>query len=84
MMKIKITKQARKGMNKLPKKLQAKFRTAFDMIADGDTESLNFKKLQGEETLYRLRIGGYRALFDIIDDVIVIKVGPRGDFYKGV
>ena len=65
MMKIEITKQARKGMKKLPKKVQAKFRLAFDMIAAGDTESLNFKKMQGMENLYRLRIGSYRALFEM-------------------
>jgi mRNA interferase RelE/StbE len=43
----------------------------------------NIKKLQGEDS-YRLRIGDWRVIFDENDVVIeVIKVGPRGDIYKG-
>lgn len=33
---------------------------------------------------YRLRIGDYRALFDIIDNEIVVhEIGLRGQIYKG-
>lgn len=34
---------------------------------------------------YRLRIGNYRAIYDIDDKgfvVIVLFIGPRGDVYK--
>ena len=43
-------------------------------------------KLQGEyETLKRLRIGKYRALFEIIDNelvILVIDIDSIGDIYK--
>lgn len=40
--------------------------------------------LEGREG-YRLRIGGYRAIFRRLNDVFVIEVidaGSRGDIYK--
>ena len=33
---------------------------------------------------YRLRVGGYRVLFDIIDnEIAVYEIGLRGQVYKG-
>ncbi len=42
----------------------------------------NLKRLRAGETTYRLRMGDYRILFDVEDDVIVIrKIGNRKDVY---
>jgi mRNA interferase RelE/StbE len=42
----------------------------------------DIKSLVGQDG-YRLRIGNYRALFDVIDNTIVIHaLSPRGDAYK--
>jgi len=33
--------------------------------------------------MYRFRIGNYRAIFDIIeDDIVILKIGHRRDIYK--
>ena len=32
----------------------------------------NIKKLTNFEPAYRLRVGNYRVLFDVIDDIIII------------
>lgn len=33
---------------------------------------------------YRLRVGNYRALFDIVDNTVIIySIDPRGQAYKG-
>ena len=43
------------------------------------------KKLKGEEHLYRVRIGDYRVLYDVLDDVLVvlvITIGDRKDVYE--
>ncbi|MDR1135740.1 MAG: type II toxin-antitoxin system RelE/ParE family toxin [Clostridiales Family XIII bacterium] len=43
----------------------------------------DIKGLAGKDG-YRLRIGKYRALFDIIDDTVIIHtIAPRGQAYKG-
>jgi len=43
--------------------------------------SKNIKRLKGE-TSFRMRVGDYRVIFDIIrDTIIVLKVGPRKNIY---
>ena len=40
-------------------------------------------KLQGENG-YRRRVGNYRIIFDITEEeIIVYKIAPRGQAYKG-
>ncbi|WPE18817.1 type II toxin-antitoxin system RelE family toxin [Candidatus Thioglobus autotrophicus] len=43
----------------------------------------NVKKLTNFEPAYRLRIGNYRILFDVLDDTVEIgRVLHRKDSYK--
>lgn len=43
----------------------------------------DIKSLTGRDG-YRLRVGDYRVLFDIIDDEIAVhEIGLRGQIYKG-
>lgn len=43
----------------------------------------DIKSLTGRDG-YRLRVGDYRVLFDIIEkDVVVHEIGLRGQIYKG-
>jgi mRNA interferase RelE/StbE len=43
----------------------------------------NIKRLQNADNGFRLRMGDYRVLFDVIDDRILIqKVGHRKDVYE--
>ena len=48
------------------------------------TPNNNVTRLKGERG-YRLRVGDWRVLYEIHDDVLVIeiiKIGPRGDVYR--
>lgn len=41
--------------------------------------------MQGYSGFYRLRVGDYRVIYTIIEDVLlirVVEVGNRGDVYK--
>ena len=41
--------------------------------------------MQGYEGFYRLRVGDYRVIYTVNDDVLlvrVVEVGNRGDVYK--
>jgi mRNA interferase RelE/StbE len=43
----------------------------------------NVKRLQNADVAYRLRMGNYRVLFDVVGDrVIVQAIGHRKDVYE--
>ena len=51
---------------------------------DPDHISLDVKKMVGQP-FYRLRVGGWRIIFDREDELKIIsieKIGSRGDIYK--
>jgi mRNA interferase RelE/StbE len=43
----------------------------------------NIKRLQNADVAFRLRMGDYRVLFDVVDDKILVQsVGHRKDVYE--
>ena len=51
---------------------------------ENDPPQGDIKSLAGKDG-YRVRIGDYRALFDIADNIIIVHtIAPRGQSYKGV
>jgi mRNA interferase RelE/StbE len=83
-MEIRYTKQAIKYLMKMQPKQAQTIRGKIQQIANGETEGLNIKYFSSE-SVYRLRVGGYRAIYEIIENelvLVVIKVGARGDVYK--
>jgi mRNA interferase RelE/StbE len=88
--KVKYSKSAEKFIKK-NKAIGLKFFKAFDDIAS-KKEALHLydvKKFhaKGYNDIFRLRIGGTRAIFRVIDDelvVFVFDIGQRGDIYKKV
>lgn len=78
-------KPAVKAFRTMPQMLSARFLAAFEQLAnDMDDTGLDIKRLQGREG-YRLRIGGWRAIYRIEADRLLIEVinaGARGDIYK--
>jgi mRNA interferase RelE/StbE len=78
-------KAAAKALVKMPKPLARQFLEAFERLAkDPKTERLNIRPLMGREG-YRLRIGGWRALYRIEENRLIIeivRIGPRGNAYK--
>jgi len=82
--KVIYKKKALKALKKMPKKIAKEFFDAFDKLAENDDEELDVKKLSGREG-WRLRIGGYRAIYKIDGEqliVLVLAAGPRGGIYK--
>ncbi|MGB5611930.1 MAG: type II toxin-antitoxin system RelE/ParE family toxin [Sedimenticolaceae bacterium] len=81
---ITYKKKALKGLAKMPREIATQFRAGFGRIAARDADGLNVQKLQGRGG-YRLRIGSYRAIYEIEGEtinVLVLDAGPRGDIYK--
>jgi len=77
-MKITILKEARKFLSSLPKDQQQRVANAIFDLPIGDV-----KPLEGEKSAFRLRVGKWRIVYQIVDDEIIIrKIRSRGDIYK--
>ena len=84
MYKVQYKKSATKVLVRMPKQSARKFVTAFEQLAQRNNCKLDIKQLENREG-FRLRIGTYRAIYRILEDVLiieVIKIGNRGDVYK--
>ncbi len=59
--------------------IEAKIRA---YAADPASQSNNVKRLKGAPVRYRLRVGDFRVVFDVADNIMtVFDIGPRGDVY---
>jgi len=82
--KVVYKKKALKAIKKMPRKIAGQFFHAFDRLAENNEEGLDVKKLSGREGR-RLRIGGYRAIYTIDGEqliILIVDAGPRGGIYK--
>ncbi|MBU0501569.1 MAG: type II toxin-antitoxin system RelE/ParE family toxin [Gammaproteobacteria bacterium] len=86
MYRLEYKKKAAKALAKLePIGLRQKIRDELRKVASnpGQYEG-DWKELKGTE-YHRLRLGGYRAICELVDDKLilwVLDVGARGDIYK--
>lgn len=80
-MDIQYSKRAAKAIAGMDRPTKQRIRTAIEKIPEGD-----IKPLQGYPGSYRLRVGDWRILFSFpASGVLLIeKIAPRGEVYKGV
>ncbi|MBE9215992.1 type II toxin-antitoxin system RelE/ParE family toxin [Plectonema cf. radiosum LEGE 06105] len=81
---IQISKSASKQIKKLSSELQERIQTKIDSLAI-EPRPDGVKKLKGRENAYRIRVGDYRILYDIFDDILlisVVEVGHRSNIYQ--
>ncbi|MBD0387461.1 MAG: type II toxin-antitoxin system RelE/ParE family toxin [Nostoc sp. C3-bin3] len=81
---VKFSRGAKKQFRKLPIDIQQRIQTKINDLAI-EPRPNGVKKLQGDENSYRIRVGDYRVVYEINDDVLivtVIKIGHRSEIYK--
>ena len=85
---LRISKPALKFLEKHPME-KKKFLEIFKEKSDNYEDAVNkydIKQMQGVSAeTYRLRLGKYRAIYRLYNDVLVIfvlEIGSRGDIYK--
>lgn len=85
MLAIKYSKQAVKIKAKMPKDIAKKIDAALESIAASPKKYKgDWKQLQGT-SFWRLRVGGWRVICEIVKKeliIYVLKIGSRGDIYK--
>ena len=77
---VELTRSVRKDFRKIPKTDVERILAAIGALME-DPRPAWSKKLVGEE-LYRIRVGMYRVIYEVEDDVLVVlvvKVGHRKD-----
>jgi len=84
---VEFVKSAEKEFLRLPSKVRDKFTDSLKLLSISPySELLRIKKLKGVENVYRIRVGEYRLIYEIIEDrliVLVIKLGHRREVYRG-
>lgn len=82
--RIAFARRAEKALEKLPREAQARIARRIDALAE-EPRPRDAKKLQGEDDLYRVRVGDYRIIYCIRERellVLVVGVGDRRDIYR--
>ena len=83
---IKFRPAVKKSLKKLPvkelKRIKRKIETLAENLPDPATT-----KMKGNNNFHKIRLGDYRIIYEIHDDILVIlvvKVGHRKDIYKHI
>ena len=82
--RVEIARRAIRAIAQLQRRDQQRIRAAIDLLAD-EPRPANCVALAGEESVYRVRVGDYRILYEIVDDrlvIYVVRVGHRRDVYR--
>jgi mRNA interferase RelE/StbE len=82
--RVVTTKSFDKALAKLPVNWQKRILSKIREVAlEPHAPNNNLAKLQGRDG-YRLRVGGWRVIYELHDDrlvMLVLAVGPRGGMY---
>lgn len=82
--RVEFTKSAAKDIRGLDKRWIPKIFAAIEAL-ELNPRPHGCKKLAGSEQTYRIRVGDYRAVYEIKDDVLVVlmlKILHRKDVYR--
>jgi len=73
-----------RDLRKLPEDIRRRIAARIDALA-GDPRSAEIERLQGDADLYRVRVGGYRIVYQVESKalvVLVVRVGHRREVYR--
>ena len=82
--RIEIAPSALRELERMEKAPRGRIVRAINSLA-ADARPANGKKLKGTADRWRIRVGDYRVVYDIQDDVLlvlVVKIGHRRDVYR--
>lgn len=82
--KVCYTHNAQKSLQSIDKMYAIKIEERLNDMVHG-LPNVDVKRLQGEDQLFRLRVGMYRAVFEVHKDIItilVVAIDHRRDAYK--
>lgn len=81
---VRFSKKAEKSYKKLPGEIRFRIDQKINYLKY-TPRGPDTKKLVGHENAYRTRVGSYRIVYEIEDNMLlvwILDVGPRGDIYQ--
>ena len=84
--KVEFKRSAAKALKSIPKSDQKRIAAKIDSLAEGFPDP-NTTKLKGNNPFHKVRIGNYRIIYEIQDDVLfilIVKIGHRKDIYRNL
>lgn len=82
--RVELTTAAARQVRKLPRPIRDRVLEGIEELGE-DPRPNESKKLAGEQTAWRIRIGDYRVIYDVFDDelvVIVVRAAHRREVYR--
>ena len=70
---IQIEKSALKQLSKIEKPAREKIRAAINDLAE-NPRPFGYKKLVDEGGLYRIKVGSFRVIYDVQDNILLVSV----------
>lgn len=84
--RVELKRSAQDALAKIPQPHRRRIANRIDRLAE-NPRPRGLDKLAGVEPLYRIRVGDYRIVYQIQDDVLlvlVVRIGGRGDVYRNL
>jgi len=84
--RVEVKRTAAKALAKIPKPDQNRIIEKIDSLAE-NVPSPATTKMKGDNPFHKIRIGDYRIIYEIQDNILVIlilKIGHRRDVYKNI
>ncbi|HWR67456.1 MAG TPA: type II toxin-antitoxin system RelE/ParE family toxin [Desulfomonilia bacterium] len=81
---VKFTPHAVRSFRKLPRDVQKRLSPSIESLKDNPRPS-GSEKLKGTDDIYRIRVGDYRILYEVMDKelvIFIIETGHRREVYK--
>jgi mRNA interferase RelE/StbE len=83
MAKLLLTKRAQRDLVSIPLQIQRRLVGALDELTEKGTSASNTKKLRTPFPGYRKRVGDYRILFEVNEEIAVIyRISKRSEAYR--
>jgi len=82
---VELLPSAHRALKKLPRPIQIQIAAELRELAENPRPA-GVVKLVGAENLWRIRVGSFRVVYEILDDrlvVLVLRVAHRKDVYRG-
>ncbi len=84
--RIEFKKAAAKSLKRTPKADQKRIAEKLDSLSE-NLPAPEITKMKGDNPFHKVRVGNYRIVYEIQDDILVIlivKIGHRKDIYRNL